>query len=322
MLVLRRKTGEIEDRMFSDITEYFHPGELIALNNTKVFPARLFGKKENADVEVEVLLTKEIKKNLWEVLMKPARKFELGEKIIFSDDLIGFVTGKNEKGRRYITFEPFKKDDLMDIVERIGHVPLPPYIKRDDDEDMEPDRERYQTVFARKRGSVAAPTAALHFDREMMKKLRENKVELCEITLNVGTGTFTPVNTTNVEDFRMDRESYEIARGAARKIERHMYEEKPVTAVGTTVVRALESNYLFGGDGRFRQGKRATDIFIYPGFEFKVVDRLLTNFHLPKSTLIMLVSAFAGMEQVKKAYQHAITERYRFYSYGDCMLII
>ncbi len=320
MMVIDRESGNIEDRKFSEFADFFSQDELIVLNNTRVFPARLFGYREDGDTEVEVLLTKEIKPHIWEVMMKPARKFKIGDTIRFADDFTGIVEGRNEKGRRYIKFDP-PKEGLMNALEQVGHIPLPPYIHREKDYDETADRERYQTIFARKNGSVAAPTASLHFDSKTMKQLKAKKVDTCEVTLNVSAGTFTPVNTSEIEDFKMDREYYDISKSTARRIERKMFEEVPITAVGTTVVRALESNVLESKKGIFRPGERSTDIFIYPGFEFKVVDRLLTNFHLPKSSLLMLVSAFAGLELMREAYHHAIDEGYRFYSYGDCMLI-
>ena len=321
MLVLHRETGEIEHKVFSDIVSYLTSKDLLVVNNTKVFPARLFGFKAEGGAKIEVLLTKKIEENIWEVMMKPAKKMEIGDCIKFDEMLDGVVLGKNDKGRRYIKFEPLK-DDLMTIVERIGKVPLPPYIKRNYEQDNPGDRERYQTVFARKTGSVAAPTAGLHFDGSVLNGLSERGVETCEVTLNVGTGSFTPVNTEEIEDFRMDQETYELTRGTARKLERALLEGKSVTAVGTTVVRTLESAYLKEGSGRFRPGIFNTDIFIYPGFRFNVVSKMLTNFHLPRSTLIMLVSAFAGRDMIMKAYKEAIEKRYRFYSFGDCMLII
>jgi S-adenosylmethionine:tRNA ribosyltransferase-isomerase len=321
MLVLHRETGEIEHRIFRDIVSYLTSKDLLVINNTKVFPARLFGFKADGSAKIEVLLTKKIEENIWEVMMKPAKRLDIGDSIRFDEMLDGVVLGKNDKGRRYIKFEPLK-DDLMTIVERIGKVPLPPYIKRNYEQDNPGDRERYQTVFARKAGSVAAPTAGLHFDGSVLKGLSGRGVETCEVTLNVGTGSFTPVNTEEIEDFRMDQETYELTRGTSRKLERALLEGKSVTAVGTTVVRTLESAYLNEGGGRFRPGIFNTNIFIYPGFKFNAVSKILTNFHLPKSTLIMLVSAFAGREMIMKAYREAIEKRYRFYSFGDCMLII
>jgi S-adenosylmethionine:tRNA ribosyltransferase-isomerase len=321
MLVLHRETGEIEHKTFRDIVSYLTSKDLLVINNTKVFPARLFGQKTDGSARIEVLLTKKIEENIWEVMMKPAKRMEIGDGIKFDEMLDGVVLGKNDKGRRYVKFEPLK-DDLMTIIERIGKVPLPPYIKRDYEQDTTDDRERYQTVFARKAGSVAAPTAGLHFDGSVLRELSEKGVETCEVTLNVGTGSFTPVNTEMIEDFRMDQETCELTRGTARKLEKWLLEGKSVTAVGTTVVRTLESAYLKEGRGRFRPGRFNTDIFIYPGFKFNVVSRMLTNFHLPKSTLIMLVSAFAGRDMIMKAYKEAIEKGYRFYSFGDCMLII
>jgi S-adenosylmethionine:tRNA ribosyltransferase-isomerase len=321
MLVLHRETGEIEHKGFSDILSYLTPRELLVINNTKVFPARLYGLKEGGSARIEVLLTKKIEENIWEVMMKPAKRLDIGEKIKFDEVLEGVVLGKNMKGRRYIKFEPFK-EDFMTIVNRIGKVPLPPYIKRDNEQEHPSDRERYQTVFARRAGSVAAPTAGLHFDNDILKKLSEKRVETCEVTLNVGTGSFTPVNTEEIEDFKIDMESYELTRSSARKIEEAIMDDRTITAVGTTVVRTLESAFLREGTGRFRSGVSNTDLFIYPGFKFNIVSKLLTNFHIPKSTLLMLVCAFAGKDKIMRAYAEAVTEKYRFYSFGDCMLIL
>lgn len=321
MLVLHKETGEIEHRNFTDLPNYLSPSDLLVINNTKVYPARLYGLKEGGTARIEVLLTKKIEENIWEVMMRPAKRLDIGERIKFDASLEGVVLGKNQKGRRYVRFEPFK-EDFLTIVDRIGKVPLPPYIKRDYEKENPSDRERYQTVFARKPGSVAAPTAGLHFSDSILKELNTKGIEVCEVTLNVGTGSFTPVNTEEIEDFKIDMESYEISRSAARKIERGIIEGKNVAAVGTTVVRTLESAFLRAGSGRFRSGTFNTDLFIYPGFKFNVVSKMLTNFHLPKSTLLMLVSAFAGKDLIIKAYREAIEERYRFYSFGDCMLII
>lgn len=321
MLVLHRETGEIEHRSFMDIVSYLTEKDLLVINNTKVFPARLFGIKDDGGAKIEVLLTKKIEENIWEVMMKPAKRMDIGDTIRFDEILEGTVLGKNDKGRRYVRFEPLK-EDFMTVVDKIGKVPLPPYIKRNCDEDNPGDRERYQTVFARKTGSVAAPTAGLHFDRSTLDALSARGVDTCEVTLNVGTGSFTPVNTEEIEDFKMDHESYELTRGTVRKLERAILEGKSLTAVGTTVVRTLESAYLQGMNGRFRSGAFNTDIFIYPGFKFNIVSKILTNFHLPKSTLIMLVSAFAGRDLIMKAYKEAVKEGYRFYSFGDCMLIL
>jgi S-adenosylmethionine:tRNA ribosyltransferase-isomerase len=319
MMIVHRENGTIEHKTFKEITDYISSDDLVVLNNTRVFPARLFGTKINGSAKIEVLLTKEIEENLWECMIKPARRVKIGDKIRFNDWLQGIIKGKNQRGRRYIHFEPLG-NDLMNIVEEIGRTPLPPYIKRE--VDSPEDRKRYQTIFARKSGSIAAPTAGLHIDEEMLGKIRKKCLNLCEITLTVGPGTFIPVNTETIEEFKVEHEAYEITRSAARKIEHALVGENPIIAIGTTVVRALESNYLHRASGRFSHGKRTTELFIYPGFEFNVVSKLLTNFHLPKSSLLMLVSAFAGYDLIMNAYRTAIKEKYRFYSYGDCMFII
>jgi S-adenosylmethionine:tRNA ribosyltransferase-isomerase len=323
MLVVERKSGRWRDRMFRDLPEYIEAGDCVVVNNTKVFPARLFGRRAGVHTTtskdqltglVEVLLVRQAAAEpmRWEALVRPGRKIRLGERVQFPGGLEGEVVERGEFGLRTIEFPD--RDGFWETVERIGHMPLPPYVKRSDDR---LDRERYQTVYARHKGSVAAPTAGLHFTPEIFDQIARRGGKKVEITLHVGLGTFQPVRAENIEDHAMHGEQYEIGEQAAGEIRA----AKRVLAVGTTAVRTLEHA---GREGRQRlaASRGDTAIFIYPGHEFQVVDAMLTNFHLPASTLLMLVSAFAGRELMLDAYAHAVREKYRFYSYGDCMLIV
>ncbi len=316
MMVVRRRESEIIHARFRDVPEYFGPGDVLALNNTKVIPAKAWGKVDGR--EVEFLFLKERKEGIWEVLCRPAKRVRPGGKIVFSPGLEGEVAGMGPRGKRLLHF---LSGDVFEELQKIGYAPLPPYIKRRKREPglREFDLERYQTFFARREGAIAAPTAGLHFTPETMASLKDKGVQVCRVNLEVGQATFQPVEAEKVEDHRMLAEEYSIGASAAKTINQAKKEGRPVAAVGTTVVRALESAWR---DGHVRSGSRSTEIFIYPGFKFQVVDRLLTNFHLPKSTLLMLVSAFAGRELMLKAYAEAVRERYRFFSYGDCMLIL
>jgi S-adenosylmethionine:tRNA ribosyltransferase-isomerase len=332
MLRLSRAGGQVEDRCFRGFPELLRPDDLVVFNNTRVLPARLYGHRSGSRAQplstqnpasrdflkgrVEVLLTKQVSHDEWECLVRPGRKISLGERLYFGEDgqLAAEVVGRGGFGERRIRFAPVP--DFWAELERLGHVPLPPYISR---EDRFGDRERYQTVYARERGSVAAPTAGLHFTSEILAQLSERGVETAEITLHVGLGTFQPVRVEQVEEHKLHREAYGIPREAAEKINRALDQKRRVVAVGTTTVRALE--YAARDSGRVRPGNGEADLFIYPGFQFRVVGALLTNFHLPKSTLLMLVSAFGGKENVLHAYRHAVEQRYRFYSYGDCMFV-
>ena len=332
MLRLSRAGGQVEDRCFRGFPELLRPDDLVVFNNTRVLPARLYGHRSGSRAQplssqnsasrdflkgrVEVLLTKQVSQDEWECLVRPGRKISLGERLYFGEDgqLAAEVVGRGGFGERRIRFAPVP--DFWAELERLGHVPLPPYISR---EDRFGDRERYQTVYARERGSVAAPTAGLHFTPEILAQLSERGVETAEITLHVGLGTFQPVRVERVEEHKLHRESYSISREAAEKINRALDERRRVVGIGTTTVRALE--YAARDSGRVRPGNGEADLFIYPGFQFRVVGALLTNFHLPKSTLLMLVSAFGGKENVLHAYRHAVEQRYRFYSYGDCMFV-
>ena len=336
MLHLARDSGHIEDLTFRNFPDLLHCGDVLVLNNTRVFPARLYGRRAGKRAQpvsprnpaardflhgkVEVLLTRQrsLHPNVWECLVHPGRKIGIGERLFFggsSEQLEAEVVGRGSFGERTIQFSPTA--DFFAAVGRFGHTPLPPYIDRPD---QPGDRERYQTIYAQQPGSVAAPTAGLHFTPQILGRIRESGVETAEITLHVGLGTFQPVHAERVEDHKMHHEWYSIPPVTAERINKALSEHRRVIAVGTTVVRTLESvanQYA----GKLQPGSGECDLFMYPGYPFRVVGALLTNFHLPRSTLLMLVCAFAGRERVLSAYQHAVEERYRFYSYGDCMFI-
>jgi len=341
LLHLDRGRELLEDRSFRDFPDLLRPDDLLVFNNTKVLPARLFGHRSGARAQrvsaqnpaardflrgrVEVLLTKQLSAEPleWEALVHPGRKLVIGERIYFgagasedSHELAAEVTWRGAFGERHLRFDPV--DDFFGVLQRIGHVPLPPYIDRPD---TPADREQYQTVYAKLLGSVAAPTAGLHFTQEILDRIRQRGVETVEITLHVGLGTFQPVREEVVEEHKLHREWYQISEEAAERIQRARDLGRRVIAVGTTTVRTLEFAVRRNKDGRIVAQSGEADIFIYPGFEFRVVGAMLTNFHLPKSTLLMLVAAFAGREPTLQAYEHAVRERYRLYSYGDCMFI-
>jgi S-adenosylmethionine:tRNA ribosyltransferase-isomerase len=369
LLHLSRSSGNFEDRKFTDLPGLLRPGDLLVLNSSRVFPARIYGRRAGLHAQpvsprnpasrdflhgrVEVMLTRQMGSLEWQALVRPGRKIGVGEKIFFSAadsardssantsayaprsdhpdsaeltqdaQLTAEVIARGEFGERTLRFDPVP--DFFAVVEKLGHVPLPPYIARDDRQE---DRERYQTVYARAEttGSVAAPTAGLHFTPQILADIRQRGIEIAELTLHVGLGTFQPVHVENVEEHKLHRESYAISEAAAAQIKRALAEKRRVVAVGTTTVRTLEfaasQNALnSAGIATVNAGSGEADIFIYPGFQFRVVGALLTNFHLPKSTLLMLVAAFAGRENVLKAYAHAVTEKYRFFSYGDCMFV-
>jgi len=335
MLHLERSTGRWSDRPFRDFPELLRAEDLVVFNDTRVFPARLYGHRaglkshpvsqhnptarEFLRGRVEVLLTRQCSEgpNEWECLVRPGRKIGVGEQLFFGelDELRAEVVSRGIFGERRIRFFPV--NDFFASVERIGHVPLPPYISR---ADSSTDRERYQTVYAQERGSVAAPTAGLHFTSEILSRMAQRGIETAEITLHVGLGTFQPVHSETVEEHKLHSERFSISLEAAAKINGALENSRRVIAVGTTTVRTLEYAARQGG-GRISPMSGETDLFIYPGFEFRVVRGMLTNFHLPQSTLLMLISAFGGKENVIRAYQHAVSERYRFYSYGDCMFL-
>lgn len=360
MLHLQRTSGHYSDRLFHDFPYLLRPGDLVVFNNTRVFPARLYGRRDGARAQplskhnpanrdflrgrIEILLTRQLsaQPNDWECLVRPGRKIGVGERLFFGeqDELQAQVLARADFGERHIRFLETNNDlkddekssnhtsgDFFAALDRIGHVPLPPYIARPDSPH---DLERYQTVYAQQPGSVAAPTAGLHFTPQILDRIRQRGIETTEITLHVGLGTFQPVSVDRVEDHKLHSEPYSISPAAASAINQALRDSRRVVAIGTTSVRALEhaarSLAESSGSGTIIPGPGAADLFIHPasggqGFEFKVVSAMVTNFHLPQSSLLMLVSAFAGREIVLRAYEHAVSQRYRFYSYGDCMFI-
>ncbi len=331
LLLLERATGTWQDRVFRELSELVRGDELVVVNNTRVFPARLFGwrrgvraepisprsrlRREYLHAPIEVLLVRRLgPEETWEALVRPGRKVRTGEVLVFGGELEAEVIERGDYGLRTLRFRG--EGDFLARVGRLGHVPLPPYIDRA----AEPaDGERYQTVFARAGVAVAAPTAGLHFTNAMLEAVRARGCEIVEITLDVGYGTFQPIHTETVEAHRIHPEEYEISAEAAAAVEAVPKAGRPILAVGTTVVRALEDSAA--RHGRVTPGRQTASIYIYPGHTFRRVDQLLTNFHLPRSSLLVLVSAFAGRENLLRAYGHAVEENYRFYSYGDCMLI-
>ena len=314
LLVLDKETGEYEHRVFRDIVDYLHPGDCLVLNNTKVIPARLFGEKEGTGAHIEILLLKRRENDIWETLVKPGRKAKPGTKISFGGGLLtGEVMDVVEEGNRLIRFS--YEGIFEEILDQLGQMPLPPYITH-----QLKDKNRYQTVYAKYDGSAAAPTAGLHFTEELLEEIRDMGVKIAEVTLHVGLGTFRPVKVEHIQDHHMHSEFFMISREAADIINETKDSGGRVICVGTTSTRTIES--AADEKGRLRECSGWTDIFIYPGYRFKVLDGLITNFHLPESTLVMLVSALAGREHVLNAYQIAVRERYRFFSFGDAMLII
>jgi S-adenosylmethionine:tRNA ribosyltransferase-isomerase len=336
LLHVDRASGKLCDRWFREFPDFLRPDDLVVFNNTRVFPARLYGRRSGAKAQpvssrnpaakdflkgqIEVLLTRQISQqpNEWECLVRPGRKIGIGERLSFGDDqeLQAEVLARGSFGERRVRFSP--TPDFFGLIERLGHVPLPPYISR---EDRPGDRERYQTVYARERGSVAAPTAGLHFTPEILARLKDRGIAMTEITLHVGLGTFQPVRVDRVEDHTLHRESYHISADAAAAINQALDVRHRVVAVGTTTVRTLEHAAHQSEPGRVQAGTGEANLFIYPGYDFRVVGALLTNFHLPQSTLLMLVCAFGETARVLDAYRHAVNQKYRFYSYGDCMFI-
>lgn len=313
LLVLNRETGERRHCVFREIAEFLNPGDCLVVNNTKVIPARLMGVKEETGAGIEVLLLKRCEDNVWETLVKPGKKARPGARISFGDGLlVGEVLEVVEEGNRRIRFT--YEGIFEEILDRLGQMPLPPYITH-----QLKDKNRYQTVYARHEGSAAAPTAGLHFTPELLKEIGEKGVKLAHVTLHVGLGTFRPVKVEDVTQHHMHSEFYVVEEEQARLINETKAAGGRVICVGTTSCRTLES--AAGENGLLRAGSGWTDIFIYPGYRFQMMDALITNFHLPESTLLMLVSAFAGKEQVMAAYEEAVRERYRFFSFGDAMLI-
>ena len=314
LLVLDKKTGDITHRGFRDVLEYLHPGDCLVINDTKVIPARLYGVKRDTGAKIEVLLLKRREKDVWETLVKPGKKAKPGTVLDFGDGILtGTVEETVDEGNRLIRFS--YEGIFEEILDRLGQMPLPPYITH-----QLKDKNRYQTVYAKHDGSAAAPTAGLHFTKELLKEIQEKGVEIAHVTLHVGLGTFRPVKVDNVQDHHMHSEFYIVEESEAEKINRAKQAGNRVVCVGTTSCRTVESAST--EEGLVKAGTGWTDIFIYPGYRFKVLDALITNFHLPESTLVMLVSALAGREHILHAYEEAIKERYRFFSFGDAMLIL
>lgn len=312
LMVLRRDGGRIEHRKFNDILEYLDPSDILVVNNTKVIPARLIGHKKQTGGEVEILLLRQESENLWNSLVRPGRRLMPGAKVEFKDGLMeAEIVEHREGGQRLVRFT--HQGDFYKALEKVGQVPLPPYIDR---QPMGADKNRYQTIYAKEKGAVAAPTAGLHFTPELMENVKAKGVEVLEILLHVGWGTFKGVEADDIREHKMDAEYFKISQEAAQKIQNGKIGNRRIVAIGTTTSRALES---FGQSGKLSDW---TEIFIYPPYQFKIVDSLVTNFHLPKSTLIMLVSALAGRENVMNAYRQAIENKYRFYSYGDAMMVV
>jgi len=316
LLVVDRKSGRLEHRHFFNILEYLNPGDCLVMNDSKVIPARLFGIKEITEAKVEFLLLKRIKDDIWEAMVRPGKKLHVGDRVSFSEDgsLSAEILEHGEGGTRIVRFE--YDGDFHELLDRIGKMPLPPYIDRESGEE---DKERYQTVYCREEGSVAAPTAGLHFTKELMDAAVKKGVKIAYVTLHVGIGTFRPVKCEIIEEHKMHFEEYEIDETAAAVINETKKAGGRIISVGTTTTRTLES--AANEEGIVAPGRGSTGIFIYPGYRFKVIDSLITNFHLPKSTLIMLISAFAGREFVLKAYETAVREKYRFFSFGDAMFL-
>jgi len=337
LLLLNRNSGAWVDGRFCDLPDVLRGDELLVFNNARVLPARLYGHragvhsqapsrktaKEHLTGTVEVFLTRRLDGERWEALVRPGRKMPVGERILFgSGGLTCEIVGRGELGLRTVAFSSHDGQSVAAHIEQLGHVPLPPYIDRPDEES---DRERYQTVYAQEPRAVAAPTAGLHFTQEILDRIRARGCETCEVTLSVGLGTFQPVHTVSFEEHHIHTEAYEISADTAEKIESAKKQGRPVLAVGTTVVRTLEDAAFraaaSGSSKIVATGNFEAELFILPGYQFRAVDALLTNFHLPKSTLLALVASFAGKENILAAYRHAVEQRYRFYSYGDCMLI-
>lgn len=322
LMVLHRDTGKIEHRIFKDVLEYFDEKDVMILNNTKVFPARLFGNKEKTGATIEVFLLRELNKDLrlWDVMVDPARKIRVGNKLYFGEDdlLVAEVIDNTTSRGRTIRFlfdgtnEEFRRN-----IEILGKTPLPKYIKR---EAVPEDKFRYQTIFAKNEGAVAAPTAGLHFSRELMKRLELKGIEFAEVTLHIGLGTFRPVEVEDLTKHKMDSEQFEILPEAAATVNKAIDEKRRVCAVGTTSMRAIES--AVSADAHLKPASDWTSKFIYPPYDFSIANSMITNFHMPESTLLVMVAAFGGYENVMNAYEVAVKEKYRFYSYGDAMLII
>lgn len=325
LMVVDRNTGKIEHKIFKDVLDYFDADDVLIFNNTKVFPARLFGNKEKTGAKIEVFLLRELNSDakLWDVLVDPARKIRVGNKLYFCDEkgnellVAEVVDNTTSRGRTIRFFFEGTNDEFRAILNKLGKIPLPKYIHRMPDDI---DEERYQTVYAKEIGAVAAPTAGLHFSKELLKRLELKGVDLAEVTLHVGLGTFRGINVEDLSKHKMDAEYYSIPKSAAEKVNRAMDNNRRVCAVGTTSVRTIESSV--SATGRLKDGEGWTNLFIFPPYEFSIPNCMITNFHLPKSSLIIMAAAFAGYELIMEAYNEAIKEKYNFYSYGDAMLII
>lgn len=316
LMVLNKQTGELNHAIFNDIVDYLHEGDCLVLNDTKVLPARLMGSKFDTGAKIEVLLLKQVNGDTWETLVKPAKRIKKGSIITFGNgNLKAVCVEELEHGGRLLDFE--YEGIFYEVLDELGKMPLPPYIKEQLD-----DQDRYQTVYAKERGSAAAPTAGLHFTNELLDAIRAKGVHVAFITLHVGLGTFRPVSVGDINDHKMHAEYYTISKETAELLNNVKQKGGKIISVGTTSTRTLETIASATDDGEFIAGSGWTDIFIYPGYTFKAIDGLITNFHLPMSTLIMLVSAFAGRDHVLHAYNEAVKERYRFFSFGDAMLLI
>ena len=320
-MVVHRKDGSIEHRHFYDILEYLKPDDCLVLNSSKVLPARLFGVKEGTGAKIEFLLIKRIEGDTWETMVRPGKRLKIGDSVSFSDEKLFRATVKNygEDGTRIVEFQ--YEGIFMERLEELGEMPLPPYIERENNSE---DKDRYQTVYCKEEGSVAAPTAGLHFTEELLEKAREMGVKIAYVTLHVGIGTFRPVKVENIEEHHMHFEEYYISEEAANTINSTILAGGRIVSVGTTSTRTVESAAAFdhtAGKWLVQAGAGSTGIFIYPGYEFKVIRSLITNFHLPKSTLLMLISALYNREDILRVYEIAVKEQYRFFSYGDAMLI-
>ena len=317
LMVVNKKTKTIDHKKFNNIGDYLRKNDLLILNNTKVFPARLFATKDRTDAKVEVFLLRELANNLWEVMVKPARKVRIGNKLVFTPKLMCDVIDNTVSGGRVVRFESENQSELHDIIDRIGTSPLPPYITREPEPS---DKKRYQTVYATERGAVAAPTAGLHFTNGLINRLKKKGVRIEYITLHIGLGTFRPVQVEDLNRHQMDSEYFEVSPKTAMAINEARKKRRKIVAIGTSTIRALETVVVSGFMVSPKRGW--TDKFIYPPYEYKMVDSMVTNFHMPKSTLMMMVSAFADINLLKKAYREAKKYDYRFLSYGDAMIIV
>ena len=317
LMVVNKKTKTIEHKKFNNIGNYLRKNDLLILNNTKVFPARLFATKDRTDAKVEVFLLRELAKNLWEVMVRPARKVRIGNKLVFTSKLMCDVIDNTVSGGRVVRFESEDQSELHDIINRIGTSPLPPYITREPEPS---DKKRYQTVYATERGAVAAPTAGLHFTNGLINRLKKKGVKIEYITLHIGLGTFRPVQVEDLNRHQMDSEYFEVSPKTAMAINEARKKRRKIVAVGTSTIRALETVVVSGFMVSPKRGW--TDKFIYPPYEYKMVDSMVTNFHMPKSTLMMMVSAFTDINLLKKAYREAKKHDYRFLSYGDAMIFV